>query len=94
MVATIVVGLKNFSTREGEYIVPTIVLGCVAVAVFVVFMIVANKYINAGRMYRKNERLSSTEEGLRLLEIRDYKELYEALLAAPTEEVDEETEEE
>ena len=94
VIATVVVGLKNFSTREGEYIVPTIVLACLAVAVFVAFMIVANKYINAGRMYRKNERLSSTDEGLRLLEIRDYKELYEALLATPTEETDEETAEE
>jgi len=45
-------------------------------------------------MYRKNERLSSTEDGLRLLEIRDYKELYEALLTAPVEKTDEETEEE
>ena len=55
---------------------------------FIAFMIVTNKYINAGRMYRLNERLSSTADGQRLLEIAEYKELYEALLAAP--ETDEE----
>ena len=51
-------------------------------------LFITNKYINAGRMYRKNERLSSTEDGLRVLEIRAYKELYEALLAAPVEETE------
>ena len=88
LIATLVVGFKNFSTREEEYIVPTIILACVSVVFFIAFMIVTNKYINAGRMYRLNERLSSTADGQRLLEIAEYKELYEALLAAP--ETDEE----
>ena len=82
LIATLVVGFKNFSTREGEYIVPTIILACVSVVLFIAFMIVTNKYINAGRMYRLNERLSSTADGQRLVEIAEYKELYEALLAA------------
>ena len=86
IIATIVVGLKNFGAPDTRYLTPTIVLGVVSVALFVAFMIVTNKYINAGRMYRLNERLSSTEEGRRLLEIRDYKELYEDLLAVPTDE--------
>jgi hypothetical protein len=84
IIATLVVGLKNFGAPDTRYLVPTIVLGGVSLVLFVAFMIITNKYINAGRMYRKNERLSSTEEGLRLLEIRDCKELYEALLAVPT----------
>ena len=90
LIATLVVGLKNFSTREGEYIVPTIVLAGVSILLFIGFMVVTNKYINAGRMYRLNERLSSTPDGVRLLEIAEYKELYEALLAAPVAETDEE----
>lgn len=83
VIATAVVGLKNFGTRDSQYIVPTIVLGCVSLVVFIAFMIVTNKFINANRMFRKNERLSSTEDGVRLLEIVDYKELYEALLTTP-----------
>ena len=84
IIATMVVGFKNFSTRDGAYITPTIVLACVSVAMFIVFMVVTNKFINAGRMYRLNERLSSTAEGARLMEIADYKELYEALLTVST----------
>ena len=53
---------------------------------FIVFIAVANRFINACRMYRRNEKLSATEEGQRLLEIREYKELYEALLFIPCEE--------
>lgn len=86
IIATIVVGLKNFGAPDTRYLTPTIVLGVVSVVLFIAFMIVTNKYINAGRMYRLNERLSSTEEGRRLLEIRDYKELYEDLLAVPADE--------
>ena len=89
IIATVVVGLKNFGAPDTRYLIPTIILGVVAVALFVAFMIVTNKFINAGRMYRKNERYSSTAEGLRLLEIRDYKELYEALLTASAEEAEE-----
>lgn len=96
IIATLVVGFKNFSTRDGAYITPTIVLACVSVAMFIVFMVVTNKFINAGRMYRLNERLSSTAEGARLMEIAEYKELYEALLTVSTadeNEADAETEE-
>jgi hypothetical protein len=90
IIATMVVGFKNFSTREGEYIVPTIILACVSIVFFIAFMVVTNKYINAGRMYRLNEKLASTADGERLIEIAEYKELYQALLAAPV--VDEEEE--
>ena len=48
--------------------------------VFIVFPLFANKFLNDGRIYRRNEKLSSTEEGERLQEIRVYKALYGELL--------------
>ena len=50
---------------------------------FIVFAVFTNKFINAFRMYRANEELSSTEAGERLVTIRNYKTLYEYLLAGP-----------
>ncbi|MBQ8229703.1 MAG: hypothetical protein IJZ32_03295 [Clostridia bacterium] len=88
LIAAIVLGLKNFTTPDAEYIMPTIVLGCVFAVLFIVFLVVANKFINACRIYRINERLSSTDEGERLLAVRAYKELYEALLVSPEEETE------
>lgn len=90
VILTAVFGLKNFTTPDSRYITPTIVLGCVAVALFVVFAVFTNRFINACRMYRLNEKISATEEGERLLEIRDYKDIYEALLASPEYEEDSE----
>lgn len=83
VIATVIVGMKNFTTLSGEYVTPTIVLACISVAIFVGFGIATNKFVNACRIYRMNERVSSTEDGLRLLEIREYKDLYEALLLVP-----------
>ena len=80
LIAAIVFGLKNFTTPDSEYILPTAILGGVFVVLFIVFLAVANKFINACRIYRTNERLSSTEDGERLLAIRAYKELYEEML--------------
>lgn len=85
LIATIVLGLKNFTTPDAEYIMPTVVLGCVFAVLFIVFLVVANQFINACRIYRTNERLSSTDEGERLLAVRAYKELYEALLVSEEE---------
>ena len=85
VILTIVIGMKNFTTRE-DYILPTAILAGVSFVLFIVFIAVANRFINACRMYRRNEKLSATEEGQRLLELREYKELYEALLFIPCEE--------
>lgn len=85
LIAAIVLGLKNFTTPDAEYIMPTVVLGCVFAVLFIVFLVVANQFINACRIYRTNERLSSTDEGERLLAVRAYKELYEALLVSEEE---------
>lgn len=80
LVCTIVFGLSNFTTRENTFVLPTIICGAGFVVCFIVFIVFANKWINDLRMRAANERLSSTQDGARLLEIRAYKELYLALL--------------
>ena len=80
IIATVVVGLRNFGAPDDRYLVPTIILGAVALVLFVAFMIITNKYINAGRMYRDNERLSTTKEGRSLAMLRDHIELCQLLL--------------
>ena len=86
LVLAIVFGLKNFTTRENTYVLPTVLLGVGFVFAFIVFIVFANKLINALRMNAANEKLSSTEEGARLEQIRKYKALYLALLGKPTDE--------
>ncbi len=93
LVATLVVGLKNFTTPDDTFVIPTIVCGAIAVVTFLLSLIVTNRFFNACRMYKMNESLSSTDEGKAVLEIREYKEIYEALLETPTE-PEEETDEE
>ncbi|MBQ8685815.1 MAG: hypothetical protein IJ514_06570 [Clostridia bacterium] len=80
IVLTIVFGLKNFTTREGTYIVPTVVCAALLVVAFILAVVLTNKWINDLRLHAANERLSSTEEGERLLEIRAYLEMYDGLL--------------
>lgn len=77
---TVVIGMKNFAVRENTYILPTVLLGVATFALFIAFILVSNKWINVARLFRANERLDSTEDGKRLLEIRDYKQIYECLL--------------
>ena len=73
-------GMKNFTTRGGEYIGLTIGFAAACVVFFIVFAVFANRFINACRMYRKNERLDETNDGARLLEIELLKKIYEGLL--------------
>ena len=80
LILTFVFGLKNITTRD-PYITQMVIAGSVAVVTFIVFGVFTNRFINSVRIYRANNRLSATEEGRRLMEIREYKELYEALLA-------------
>ena len=86
LVLTLLFGMKNFTTLGDEYITPTIVFAVAFFVCFIAFILVANKWINDFRIRRANERLTSTEEGRRLLKIRSYKELYECLLPANAEE--------
>ena len=81
LIVTLVLGLKNFTTPDDRFIMPTIIAGCAALLLFIVFAFTANKLINACRMYKLNEKLSSTDEGKRVEEIRAYKAMYEALCA-------------
>ena len=85
LIATIIIGLQNFSTSDNTFVVPTIVLGCASFVAFIASLVATNKFFNACRMYNMNEKLSSTEEGRSILDIRQYKELYEALLYVPQE---------
>ena len=80
LATTIVFGTKIFSTREGEFIVPTIVTGVVFAIALIVALVFTNKFLNIVRMYRLNERNDSTELGRKLVSILNYIELYEELL--------------
>ena len=90
LILTIVFGLKNFTTRENTYVVPTIVLGAIFFIAFIATVLCANKWLNALRMNRANEKLSSTADGAKLEKLRSYKELYAALLVLPFEQTEQE----
>ena len=94
LILTAVFGMQITATRDATgYIVATAVMGGVSFLMFLVFLVCLNNFLNALRIYRKNENLASTEEGAQLLQIRGYMELCEELLATPTEdETDEEDE--
>lgn len=81
-----VFGLKNFSTPDNRYIPWTIAFGVGTLVFLIVFVTRANKWFNDFRLYRKNEKLESTESGARLAEIALYKEIYEYVLTEQTEE--------
>ena len=80
LILTIVFGLKNFTVKDDSYFLPTIIVGSVALVSFIVFGVFTNKFINACRIYRTNERLSSTDEGARLEEVEAYKSLYQQFI--------------
>ncbi|MBQ9118086.1 MAG: hypothetical protein IJY11_02675 [Clostridia bacterium] len=80
LVFAIYYGLMNFTVSDDRYIVTTIVLVAVFIVTFVAFGICTNKFVNACRIKRANGRLSSTEEGARVEELRNYKEIYEYFL--------------
>ena len=80
LVLAIVFGLSNFTVKDDSFILPTIIAASVALGSFIVFGVFTNKFINACRIYRTNERLSSTDEGARLEEIEAYKALYQQFI--------------
>ena len=100
IILTIVFGAKIPTTREDTYILPTIILGAASFVLFIALVFFTNKLLNAIRIYAKNERLGSSEEGKRLVTIRLYADLYKQLLAPiptrtkPVEEEDTATEKE
>ena len=97
LVLTIVFGLSNFTTRDDTFVLPTILSGAGFFIAFIAFIVLANKWINVLRMRAANEKLGSTADGAHLVEIREYKDLYLALLDgvenAETDETDKTNEE-
>ena len=83
LVLTAVYGLKINTVPDNRYVLPTIICGAVSFILFIVAVACLNTLLNAVRIYRKNEKLSSTEEGKRLLKIRRYKTIYEYLATLP-----------
>ncbi len=82
IILTAVFGSKIFSTPEGTYVPVTIVFGGISAVLFLIFAVFSNKLINTCRIIKANETLTSTEEGEKLFQIREYKNLYAALLIA------------
>ena len=80
LAATITLALKNFTVKGDSFMIPAIIAGVVSVAVFAAFGVFTNQFVNACRIYRANEKLSSTDDGARLEEIAEYKDLYEKFL--------------
>ncbi len=80
LIVAIVFGTKILSTPDGRYIAPTVVGAAFFVVFLIVFGVMTNKLLNALRINRANEKLSSTEEGKRLVRIREAKELYARFL--------------
>lgn len=80
LVFTIIFATKIRSTPDGEFIWWTVGAGVLFVVAFSIFGGFANKLINDCRINRANEDLSSTEDGANLLEVKEYKELYERFL--------------
>ena len=83
LIFTAVFGLKITSVSDNRYVLPTIICGAASFVLFIVAVACLNKLLNAVRIYRKNEKLSSTEEGKKLLKIRRYKTIYEYLATLP-----------
>lgn len=90
LIVTVVMAIlawTSFSDRvtvpHGErtsFIVKACVYAGVAAVSFIVLLLCTNKLYNALRMHLRNEKLSSTEDGKRLVIVRRYKALYAALL--------------
>lgn len=77
LVLTIVFALRITTRSDGLFVYLTAVAGILFAVCFIAFGAFTNKLVNALRMNRANEDLSSTEEGERLLELRAYKAVYE-----------------
>ena len=87
LLMTAVFGMQITATRDATgYVIATSVMGGVSFLMFLIFLVCLNNFLNALRIYRKNENLASTEEGVKLLGLRAYMELCESLLAVPAEE--------
>lgn len=80
LILTILFATKIRSTPDGRFIWYTVGAGIAFIVAFCIFGTFANKLINDLRINRENENLASTVEGELLLEIREYKQLYQRFL--------------
>ena len=94
LVCTVVFAAKIPTVRDNRFIPWTIGFGAAAFVAFIVCLGVGNTFKNACKIYSRNEKISSTEQGERLVEIRAYKEFYGELLKAEEEENAQEEDEE
>lgn len=76
LVLAIFFGARIPTRPDGLFVYLTIGAGVLFFACFIAFGVFTNQFVNALRINRANEDVSSTEEGEKLLEIRAYKELY------------------
>ncbi len=93
---TVFFAFKNQTVPDLRYLAPIILSGIGTVASFILFIVSGITFLRALRLYGKNERLESTDDGARLVEIGLHKEIYEYFLApsVPAEEESENQEEE
>ena len=84
LILTVVFGSQILSTKENVHLIPTIICGAAFFFALIAFVVATNKFLNDLRMRAVNEKLSSTEDGKRLEEIREYKELYVCFLIEKT----------
>ena len=84
LILTAVFGSQILSTKENVHLIPTIICGVAFFFALIAFVVATNKFLNDLRMRAANEKLSSTEDGQRLEEIREYKELYACFLTEKT----------
>ena len=89
LVLAIVFAIKIPTVKDDRFILPTIICGAASFLFFIVFLIVSNKMFNVLRIRRANERISSTEEGQRLVEIRALKAIYKGFLLTNMQKTDE-----
>ena len=82
LIATLILGLKIFSVKENTFVLPTIICAVAFFMTLIVSVMLTNVFINDLRIRKTNERLSSTDEGARVEELREYMQLYSALLGA------------
>ncbi len=76
----LVLGGKIPTVPDNRYVAPTIVFAVLTVAFFIVSIVCLNRFWLAFRINRINEDPESTDEGARLVQIEQYKELYEYFL--------------
>lgn len=80
MVFTGIFVMRIFTPDGERYTTLSIILGSVSFVLFLAFIVATNKCVNAYRMKSANERLEETEEGEKLVKIRDYLTIYKCLL--------------